>query len=63
MLSTNTNDSLVVLIRDMERDRCWHLLLNQVQSVLRSLVLRTAYVYVEVVLVEPVKNDLNVALV
>ena len=61
MLSTNPNDPLVILVRHMERDRCRHLLLNQVQAILGRLILVAAHIDVEVVLVETVEDDLDIA--
>lgn len=62
VLATNADDALVVLIRHVERDGSRHLQLHEVQAVLRSLVLRAAYINVEVVLVEAVEDNLHVAL-
>lgn len=61
MLAANTNDSLMILIRDMERYRSRHFLLHKIQTVLRGLVLISANVNIEVVLVEAIKDDLHVA--
>ena len=61
MLSTNPDDPLVVLVRHMEGNGSRHLLLHQIQTVLSRLVLVAAHVNVEVVLVETVKDDLDVA--
>jgi hypothetical protein len=61
VLSADSDDSLVVLIRHMERDRSRHFLLNKVKTVLRGLILIATDVDVEVVLVEAIEYDLNVA--
>ena len=61
MLSANTDDALVVLIWNMERDRSRHLLFNQIQAILDSFVLAAANIDIEIVLVESVEDDLNVA--
>ena len=61
VLPSNTNDTLVVLVRDVERNRRRHLLFDKVQTVFRCLVLRSTNIDVEIVLVEAVKQDLYVA--
>ena len=61
MLASNTNDSLVVLVRYVERDRGRHLLLNEIETILRCFVLCAANIDVEIVLVEAVEYDLDVA--
>lgn len=61
MLSANANDTLVILIGDMERDGCRHLLFNQGQALLHGFVGGSHDVDIEVVFVEAVKNDLNIA--
>jgi hypothetical protein len=45
----------------MERDRCRHLLLDQVQAILGRLILVAAHVDIEVVLVETIEDDLDIA--
>jgi len=62
VLASNANDALVVLVRHVERDRSWHLKLHKIQTTLCSLVLRTAHVNVEVVLIEAIKDNLDIAL-
>jgi len=62
VLTSNADDALVVLVWHVERDGSRHLKLHEVQSTLRSLVLRTAHVNVEVVLVEAIKDNLHIAL-
>lgn len=59
VLTANANDALVVLVRDVERDRSWHFLLNEVKAILCSFVLVATDVNVEVVFVEAIKDDLN----
>ncbi len=61
VLSPNANDSLVVLIRYVEGYRSRHLLLDEGQSRLHRLVVRAAYVDVEVVFIEPIEDDLDAA--
>ena len=61
MLATDSDDALVVLIRDVERDRSRHLLLNEIKSVLGGIVLCSTDVDIEVVFVEAIENDLDVA--
>lgn len=61
VLTADTDNSLVVLVRHMERNGRWHLLLDKVETILGSLILGTAHVDVEVVLIESVKDDLHVA--
>lgn len=59
VLTTDTNDALVVLIRNVERDGRGHLLLNEVKTVLRGFVLGATDYDVEVVLVEAIEDDLH----
>lgn len=61
VLTANTNDAFVVLVRNMERYGCRHFLLDQIKSVLSSFVLSPTYVDIEVVLIEPVKYNLHIA--
>lgn len=61
MLTTDANDTLVVLIRHVERDGSRHLLLDQVESVFSGLVLCTTNYNVKVVLVEAIEHDLHAA--
>jgi hypothetical protein len=62
MLSTNTDDALVILIRHMERDRCRHFLLYECKALLHRLVGCSHDINVEVVLVETIEDNLNIAL-
>lgn len=62
MRASDTNDAFVVLVRDVERNRGWHLLLNKSQALLHRLVASCHNINVEVVLVEAVEDDLHVAL-
>jgi len=61
MLTANTDDSLVVLIRDVEGNGSRHLLLNKIKTALGRLKLVSANVNVEVVLVEAIEDNLNIA--
>ena len=61
VLATNANDAFMVLIGHMERDRGRHFLLDELQSILGRIVLCAAYVNVEIVFVEAIENDLDVA--
>ena len=61
MLATYANYAFVVLVRNMERYGGWHFLFHKVQSILGSIVLSPTNVDVEVVLIEAVKDDLDVA--
>lgn len=61
MLTANTDNSLVVLIRNVEGNRSRHLLLNKIKTTLGGLKLVSANVNVEVVLVEAIEDNLNVA--
>jgi hypothetical protein len=61
VLASNTNDSLVVLIGDVERDRRGHFLLDHAEASLHKVVVDGHDVDVEIVLVEPVKDDLYIA--
>ena len=62
VLTSNADNALVVLVRYVERNGSWHLKLHKIQSTLCCLVLRTAHVNVEVVLVEAIKDNLHIAL-
>lgn len=61
MLATNADDAFMVLVRHMKRDRGRHFLLDELQSILGRIVLCAAYVNVEIVFVEAIENDLDVA--
>ena len=61
MLATYSDDTLVILIRYMEGDRSGHLLLDEVKSVLSSVVLCSTNVNIEVVFVEAIEDNLDVA--
>lgn len=61
MLAANTDDSLVVLIGDVEGNRSRHLLLDKIKTALGGFKLVSANVNVEVVLVEAIEDNLNVA--
>ena len=61
VLTTNTDDALVILVGDVEGDGGRHLLLNQGQPLPHGLETRRHDIDVEVVLVEAVEDDLNVA--
>lgn len=61
VLPTYPNDTLVVLIGYVEGDRSGHLLLNEVEPVFGGVVLRSTNVDIEVVLVEAVEDDLDIA--
>lgn len=61
VLSTNANYAFMVLVGHMKRDGGRHFLLYELQSILSRIVLGTAYVNVEIVFVEAIENDLDVA--
>ena len=61
MLATDSDDTLVVLVRDVERDRSRHLLLNEIESVLGGIVLCSTDIDIEVVFIEAIENDLDIA--
>ena len=61
MLATYANNAFMILVRNMERYGGWHFLFYEVQAVLGSIILSPANVDVEVVFIEAVKDDLNVA--
>lgn len=61
MLSADPNDTLVILVRHMERDGGRHFLFDKVEPVFGGLVLTAYNVNVEVVFVEAIKDDLDVA--
>ena len=61
MLATNSDNTFVVLIGDMERDRSRHFLLNEVETILGRVVLVATNINVEVVLIESIEDDLNIA--
>lgn len=62
VLATNTDNALVILIRHVERNRCRHLLFNKSETLLHRVVCRCHDINVEVVLVETIEYDLNIAL-
>lgn len=62
VLPTDTNDPLVVLVWNMERNRRRHLLLDEGEALFHRFVRGSHDVDVEVVLVEAIKDDLDVAL-
>lgn len=62
VLSSDANDALVVLVRDMERDGSGHLLLNKGQTLLHRVVAGGHDIDVEVILIEAVEDDLDTAL-
>jgi hypothetical protein len=61
MLSTDTYNTLVILVRHMERDGSRHFLFDKVKPIFGGLVLAAYNVNVEVVFVEAIKDDLDVA--
>lgn len=61
VLATYSNDTLVVLVRYVEGDRSRHLLLNEVETVFGGVVLCSTDVDVEIILVEAIEDDLDVA--
>lgn len=61
MLTTNADNALMVLIGDVERDGRGHLLFDEIKSIFRGFILGTADDNVKVVLVEPIKDNLNAA--
>ena len=61
VLTANTDDALVVLVWNVERDRRRHFLFHHAQASLHKLVVDGHNINVEVVLVEAIKDNLNVA--
>lgn len=61
VLAADADDSFVILIRHVERDRGWHLLLHQAQALLHRFIGRSIDVDVEVVLAKVFEHDLNIA--
>lgn len=61
VLATDTNDSLVILIRDVEGDRSRHFLLYQAHSLLHRVIRRRNNINIEVVFPEAVEYDLDIA--
>ena len=61
MLTANPDDTFVVLIRHMERYRSWHFLLHQVEAAPGRIVLRSTDINVEIVFIESVEDNLDVA--
>lgn len=61
MLATYSNDTLVILIRYVEGDRSRHFLLNEVEAVLGGIVLCSTDVDIEIVFIEAIEDDLDVA--
>ena len=60
VLSSDANDTLVVLIRDVKGDGGRHFLLHKIEPILGSFVLGAADVDVEIVFVEAVEDDLHI---
>ena len=61
VLATDTDNALMVLIRDVEGDGSGHLLLHQSQTLLHRGVVVGQDIDVEVVLAEVIEDDLDVA--
>lgn len=61
MLATDTDDTFVVLVWNMEGNRCWHLLLNKVETLFNGFIVIGTNIDIKVVLVEAVKNNLDVS--
>ena len=61
VLATNADNTLMVLVRNVEGNGCRHLLLHQSQTFLHGGVVVCQDVDVEVVLAEVVENDLDIA--
>lgn len=60
MLTSDANYSLVILIWYMKRNRGWHLLFDEVKTVLRCFVLCATDIDIEVVFIEAVEYDLYI---
>ena len=61
VLATNSNNSFMVLVGHVERNGRRHLLLDKIQSVFGGFILVATHINVEVVLVETIEDDLNIA--
>lgn len=61
VLSTDSDDPLMVLVRYMKGNGRRHFLFHQIQAILRRIVLVSAHIDVEVVLIESVKDNLDIA--
>ena len=61
VLTTNTDDALMVLVWHVERNCSGHLLFDEVEAILSRLVLCTAHDDIEVVLVEAIEHNLYAA--
>ncbi len=61
MLTTDTDNALVVLIGYMERNRSRHLLFHKRQSLLHGVVIGSNDVDVEIILPKALEHDLDVA--
>lgn len=61
VLPSNTDDTLVILVRNVERNRRRHLLLDKVKTMFGCLVLGSTNIDVEIVLIETIEENLNVA--
>jgi hypothetical protein len=61
VLTTNANDTFVILVGNVERDGRWHLLLDKIKSVFGGFVLTANHVNVEIVFIESIEDDLYVA--
>jgi hypothetical protein len=60
MLATDTDDSFMVLVRYVERNRSRHFLFDKIQTTLSGFILISTNIDVKVVLVEPIEDDLDV---
>lgn len=61
VLTANANNTLVVLIGHVERDRSGHLLFHQGQTLFHRIIGRCVDIDVEVILAKILEHDLNVA--
>lgn len=61
VLATNTDDSLMVLVRNMEGNRSRHFLLDKAETLLHRFKTTSHDINVEVVLVKAIEDDLNAA--
>jgi hypothetical protein len=59
VLPSDANDSLMVLVRNMEGNRCRHLLLNERKSRFHRIIFSGTDIDVKVILVEAVKYNLH----
>ena len=62
VLASDADDTLMVLVWNVEGNSSWHLSLNKLQSVFSCVVRRATNIDVEVVVIETIEDDLNIGM-